>query len=33
MAQGKPVNWFAAGVIVVLWLAVAFWLVRLLLNR
>ena len=32
MAQGKPVNWIAAGVIVVVWLAVAFWLVRVALN-
>ena len=32
MAQGKPVNWFAAAVIVVVWLAVTFWLVRLLLT-
>ena len=32
MAQGKPVNWFAAGVIVVIWLAVAFWLVRLTME-
>ncbi|RLT45566.1 MAG: DUF1232 domain-containing protein [Chloroflexi bacterium] len=32
MAQGKPVNWFAAGVIVVIWLAVAFWLARLAMD-
>lgn len=30
MAHGKPVNWYAAAVIVIIWLAVAFWLVRLL---
>ena len=32
IAQGKPVNWYAAGVIVIVWLAVALWLARLLLN-
>lgn len=32
MAQGKLVDWLAAGVIVVIWLAVAFWLARLALN-
>ena len=32
MAQGKPVNWMAAGVVVVVWLTVAFWLVRLAVN-
>ena len=32
MAQGKPVNWMAAGVIVLVWLAVAFWLARMALN-
>ncbi len=33
MAAGKPVNWVAAGVIIVIWLVVmaltAFWLVRI----
>lgn len=32
IAQGKPVNRFAAAVIVAVWLAVAVWLVRLLWN-
>ncbi|MBI3960875.1 MAG: DUF1232 domain-containing protein [Chloroflexi bacterium] len=32
MAQDKPVNWFAGGVIVVIWLAVAFWLARLVID-
>lgn len=30
MALGKPLNWLAAAVIVLLWLAVAAWLLRLL---
>ncbi|HRJ41162.1 MAG: DUF1232 domain-containing protein [Caldilineaceae bacterium] len=30
MAQGRPVNWYAAGVIVLLWLAVAVWLALLI---
>lgn len=32
IAQGKPVNWYAAGVIVIVWLAVVLWLARLLLK-
>jgi len=36
-AQGRPVNWLAAAVIVLVWLGLAalgvFWLARLVINR
>jgi len=32
MAQGKPVNWVAAGVILLIWLGAALWLARLFWN-
>lgn len=33
MAEGKPTNWLAAGVIIALWLLLAAWVIVLLLQR